>query len=493
MSGILAYDLGGSSLRLAIVTRDGIIENSVRRPLQIPQKNKNQFEVDPVIWWQAFQDACELLSEQGVELASVEAIAGCGFTRTQVLIDKNGIVVHPAITFQDSRGGVALQHFLDKAPSRLGEKVSSLSPFHPIARLLWLQQTKPDIWALVDKVIEPKDYLNLQLTGMACSDPISQNALTGLFHALKDEQNTLDILAINPSICPAVQSPFSQVGEVCTGLPGSMAKLAGKPVICGSNDTWTCVLGAGGLNPGAAYGISGTSDIFGIITETQSKCDGLMSVQWGPKQWQLGGPSQGAATRLQWVAGQFFAGQSIETVIEQAFQSEQAPPVFLPYLDGERTPFWDADLRGAFIGIDSSHQPNDFIRAVADGINYLSRIILERAEVAANVTVSHICFSGGLANNGHLCQLKADILNRPVFVPEIRESGLLGAASLAFNDVNQIGSITKTIMEKAIWYYPNGDQQNQINERFEIFKIASEALEPISHKISRSAHTRNAF
>lgn len=485
-TGVLAYDLGGSSLRVAVVSRQGDIEKMVRLPLEISRSTEGEFEVDPAIWWQAFQEACGQLQQQGADLGRVEAIAGCGFTRTQVPIDAQGHVVHPAITFQDSRGAGALERFLGRVSPEVSRRLPNLNPYHPIARMLWLQAEKPDVWAKVKMVIEPKDYLNLQLTGQACSDRISQNMLAEFFAALEGDRDTLDALAIAPALCPEKRSPFSQVGVVREGLPEALAMLAGKPVLCGSTDTWGCVLGSGGLNPGAGYGISGTSDVFGVITETQFKSDGLISVQWGPRQWQLGGPTQGAASRLQWAADRFCKGQSIEDMIEWAFESDRTPPLFLPYLDGERTPFWDADLRGAFVGLDGAHEPRDFVRAVAEGINFLARIILERAESAAGRPVDHLCLSGGLANNTILCQLKADILGRPIFVPQASESGLIGAASLACSDSGQISEITQRIMAKGIWYTPDAALQDIYDERFEIFKEAGDALESISHRISRS-------
>lgn len=489
MRDTLAFDLGGSSFRLAVVTERREIKHMIRIPLRIAENENGEFEADPAYWWQVFQEACQQLADKEYKLTSISAIVGCGFTRTQVPIDKDGNVVHPAITFQDSRGAKALSKYLGKVSAGAAAKVKNLNPYHPIARLLWLKEKKPEIWRKVDKVIEPKDYLNLQLTGVVCSDRISQGPLSSFFDALKDDNPALEVAGISPSICPDQTSPFTDIGVVQNGLPAPLNDLAGIPVVCGSPDTWTCVLGSGGLNPGAAYSISGTSDVFGIITEKQAVCDGLISIQWGPNQWQLGGPSQGAASRLQWAADRFYDAQPIKDVIHNAFECRQNPPIFLPYLDGERTPFWDADLRGAFVGVSVSHEARDFVRAVADGINFLSRMILERAEQAAGIEVGHVCFSGGLANNPNLCQLKADILNRAIFVPEAKESGLIGSASMAFTDSGDIGDITASIMTKGNWFAPDSKKQAFYNERFEVFQKATAALEGISHQLTRSTNT----
>jgi len=268
-------------------------------------------------------------------------------------------------------------------------------------------------------------------------------------------------------------------------LHDDLSSLIGKPVICGSTDTWTCVLGSSGLNPGAAYNISGTSDVFGTISKRKHVTDGLMAVQWGPKQWQLGGPSQGAASRLIWAVEKFMPGSSIESALEKAFSAIGQAPIFLPFLEGERTPFWDSDLRGAFLGIEHSHCDKDFVRSVAEGINFLSRLILNKSEAASGETATHICFSGGLSNNPILCQLKADSLNRPVFVPYIKESGLIGSASMAFVTSESISEITSDLMNSGSWYQPNSNLRKFYDERFSIFEDACSTVAGLSHRISQ--------
>ncbi|KAJ8909144.1 hypothetical protein NDN08_005838 [Rhodosorus marinus] len=486
MKDLLAYDLGGSSLRLGVVSTSLQLKKLVRFPLSISGNEYGEYDAEPWTWWRAFERGCERLLEEGYDLGQVSAVVGCGFTRTQVPLDDQGNVVHPAITFQDSRGARALQNFLDRAPRGIRERLHNLSPYHPIARLLWFKESKPEIWRRVSKVIEPKDYLNLQLTGVVRSDQISQGPLDRFFDALKDDQSVLDAAGISASVCPEKVSPFSPVGVVKGGLSTVFDKLAGRPVLCGSIDTWTCVLGSGGLNPGVAYGISGTSDVVGVITEAPASCDGLISVQWGPNLWQLGGPCQGAASRLEWASEQFYSGQPLEDVVLKALESDEEPPIFLPYLDGERTPFWDADLRGAFVGVSVNHKARDFVRAVAEGLNFLSRVILERAEEAADIRAKHVCFSGGLANSVGLCQLKADVLNRLVFVPESRESGLIGSASVALNNSGNIRNVAEIITTtRGTWYSPNPVKHEEYNERFEVFKEATRALRDISHRLAR--------
>ena len=155
--------------------------------MQIQKGCNGEYEAEPGEWWDAFVESCRLLKRQGADLNGVEAIAGCGFTRTQVPVGADGAVLHPAITFQDSRGTRALADYLAEASEDLTRRYDGLSPFHPIARLLWLRTRLPDVWAGVAQVLEPKDYLNYRLTGEIASDRISQNAARSFFDAVADD------------------------------------------------------------------------------------------------------------------------------------------------------------------------------------------------------------------------------------------------------------------------------------------------------------------
>ncbi|AKI01862.1 pentulose/hexulose kinase [Hoeflea sp. IMCC20628] len=481
MSHVLAFDLGGSSLRLAIVSADGTFLGSVRKPLKIGGYGKSRFEVDPMTWWTAFVSGCAELAGMGHDFSDIQAVTGCGFTRTQVFLDQAGNSIRPAITFQDSRSAETLAEIRADASAPVRNATEQLSPYDPLARLLWLKAQEPDSWARLSKIIEPKDFVNLMLTGIAASDTISQTPMT---RALGESgNNVLDVLNINPEILPGSHSPFATLGAVRQGLPYPLSALVDVPVHCGSIDTWSCVLGSGALVAGVAYSISGTSDVFGVMADTRHTAEGLLSVEWGPALWQLGGPSQGAATRLQWAMERFLPGADLETSLDEALASDEPAPLFLPYLDGERTPWWDPDLRGAFLGLSTAHGSADMVRGVAEGMNYLSREILSRAEQATGTGVSHICFSGGLAGNPALCQLKADVLDRPVHVPKNRETGLMGAALIPHRLLTETGAVD---VDSDV-YEPNPGRRSYHDTRFSIFQSSSATIKQISHQLSKSA------
>jgi xylulokinase len=477
MSQTLAFDLGGSSLRLAVVAPDGSFVGMVRKPLNVQRAGDDRFEADPASWWIAFCDACADLVDGGCDLSAVTAIAGCGFTRTQVFLDQAGRSLRPALTFQDARAAVMLQQMSNSDDPDLRAVAAALGPYDPLARLLWLKREEPEPWSRLAKIVEPKDFLNLMLTGIAASDTISQTPMTRSLSVLGPD--LVARLGVDVRCVPDRMSPFARLGVVRSDMPPVLTPLKGVPVFCGSMDTWTGVLGSGGLKPGIGYAISGTSDVSGVITEVPCEADGLLSVEWGEGLWQLGGPSQGAATRLDWITDRVRPGTDPSDALRTALSSSRPAPVFLPFIDGERTPWWDPDLRGAFLGLETDHDADDFIRSVCEGMNYLSREILSRAEAASGAQVDHVCFSGGLANSRDLCQLKADVLNRQVRVPTTLETGLAGAARIVIGNSAGMKEVSATI------YTPNPRRRAYHDTRFDIFLSAAAALRPISHRLAR--------
>lgn len=478
MPDILAFDLGGSSLRLAIVADDGTFRGTVRQPLEFRFIGARGVEADPRDWWNAFLSCCTELERQGHDFTRIGAVAGCGFTRTQVFLDEGGAVIRPAIAFQDTRAAEVLEVVPPDATAGVRDAIAGLGPFDPLARLLWVKATQPEVWSRLRKIVEPKDYVNLMLTGIAVSDVISQAPMRRVLDPAPD---LLVSLSIDHRIVPDARSPFDPLGLVREGLPTPLSDLAGTPVYCGSIDTWACVLGSGGMTPGVAYGISGTSDVSGVISAERRSAEGLLSVEWAPGLWQLGGPSQGAATRLQWAADLFDPGAAMEDALDRALVSGDPAPLVLPYLDGERTPWWDADLQGAILGLSSSHHAPDLMRGVAEGLNYLSREVLRRAEEAIGTPVDHVCFSGGLSASTALCQLKADVLDRVVVVPVNRETGLMGAARI----VRQVwGLPDAAVADDSILYTPDPGRRCYHDNRFALFLSATEVMRPISHHLN---------
>jgi xylulokinase len=501
MRTVLACDLGGTSFRAALVDELGqtIAEHAVPGPSANDRRGWS--EIDPEAWWQTLIEAASALANAAPEqFAATAAIAICGVTRTQIFLDRDGKVLRPAITWRDARAEPA--DLLARLPLAHPEH-HNVNAFHPVARLNWLREHESAAFQRLATVLDPKDFLNFRLTGQRVSDAVSMARLAAAATKGPDGRSLLDAIGAPPSIVPKLVAPTGLVGRVAAPLPQPLDRLAGKPVFCCSNDTWAAVLGLGALRPGCAYNISGTTEVFGAIGERPMSAEGLMSVDWQGMH-QIGGPGQNGADTVVWLLallgepqGGLHAapvGAAIDALLRGS--RDPQPILFLPYLQGERTPFWDADLRGAFIGLNRNHRGIDLAWAVLEGIAFLNRIVLERAETALGYPVTEIRFGGGAASNSLWRQIKADICERPVLVGASPEPGALGAAAVAWTGLRQFASLDaaqQALARVAYRHEPDPARAASYRPLFDLFRQSHDALAPTSRALAALARTAPAF
>ena len=482
MNVVLACDLGGSSFRAALIDDRGttLAEHAVPGPALHDHLDRS--EVTALAWWTQLLEAAARLAEQAPELfASIQGIAICGVTRTQVFLGRDGQELRPAMTWKDARS--------DGIASRLREtladhsEASRINAFHPLARLAWLADTEPENARALACVLEPKDYLNFRLTGRQASDPVSLARLIACTENVGGRSG-FDAIGLPPSVIPAIIEPAEIVAPVRASLPAPFDQFAGIPVFCGCNDTWAAVAGLGALRPGYAYNISGTTEVLGVLGPDQAEAEGLISVDWRGL-WHLGGPSQNGADTAAWLAGLLGGDGPVGGTIERVLAGPRHPQpiLFLPYLQGERVPYWDPNLRGAFIGLGRRHGPTDLAYAVLEGVACQNRLVLERAEGALGNRVDEIRFGGGAAANPVWAQVKADICGRPIAVGAAKEPGLLGAAIIAWTGLRRfasLGAAQDALVTIARRYEPDPARRPTYNALYALYRQSEAALAPIS-------------
>lgn len=493
MSVVLACDIGGSSFRAALIDAEGrtLAEHAIAGPMLDDHLERSQVEADA--WWALLLATAGQLAREAPEaFAGVEGIAICGVTRTQVFLDADGSEIRPALTWKDARS--------EGAAGRLRERLGNhpeagrINAFHPLARLAWLAEEEARSLARLACVLEPKDYLNFRLTGRKASDAVSMARLVACTEA-GEVGPALAALDLTAAIIPPTLAPYDEVGPVGSRLAAPFDRLAGVPVFCACNDTWTAVAGLGALRPGHAYNISGTTEVLGVLGPEQAEAEGLITVDWGGI-WHLGGPSQNGADTANWLVSLLEpaagAGEGVAARLDAllAGQRHPQPLVFLPYLQGERVPYWNPNLRGAVLGLGRQHGPTDLAFAVLEGVACLNRIVLERAEAALGARIGEIRFGGGAAANPVWAQIKADLCGRPVVVGSAKEPGLLGSAIIAWTGLGRFVSLIEAqdaLVSIARRYEPDPARQAAYDALFAIFRRGEAALAPISAELASLA------
>jgi xylulokinase len=499
MSVVLACDLGGTSFRAALIDAAGVTraQSMILGPTAIDRMGWS--EIDATAWWRILIEAAGKLAEAEPELFhTIEAVAICGVTRTQVFLGRDRRQLRPAMTWKDTRSEAAAARLRE----RLGDhpEAARINAFHPLARLAWLREEEEACFRALACVLEPKDYLNAQLTGRQAGDPVSMARLL----ASKEVVEGIDPFAaigLPASILPLVLEPSEAIGPVLPGLPAPLDAIAGVPVFCSSSDTWVAVAGLGALRAGYAYNISGTTEVLGAVGLEPVEAEGLLTVDWRGL-WQIGGPSQNGADTVSWLlsllgrntseAGS--VGREIDALL--AGRRHPQPLLFLPYLQGERVPYWNPSLRGALIGLNRQHGATDLAYAVLEGVAFLNRVVLERAEAALGGAVAEIRFGGGAAANPVWSQIKADVCGRPVVVGASREPGLLGAAIVAWTGLGRFASLAEAqaaLVVPAARFEPEPARKAAYDALYALYRRSEAALAPLSADLSTLSRSAGAL
>lgn len=469
LSLVLACDLGGSSFRAALVDANCFVHG-------FASETYARVSDDPEAWWAMMCRAVERLAADA-DLGRVEAIAISAFTRTQVVLDSSHRVLGRAMLWDDSDAEPFLPGF--RAVMMGHPELSSINAFHPAARLFRLASEQPDVARAAAAVLEPKDFLNLRLTGVRAIDRIASARIIATGAAALRAFGYVDII-------PRPLEPTAIVGTVRAGLPGALAGLEGRPVIAMAHDTWAAVIGLGALREGCAYNLSGTTEVLGVMARHPAATEGLLTIEWGGGLYQIGGPSQAGADTLAWLASLLGRGPAADLTTVLDGPRDPQPLLFLPYLQGERTPYWDPALRGAFIGFNRRHGPADCAHAVLEGVAFLNRLVLERAEAASGAPVSEIRFGGGGAANAVWCQTKADICERPVVVMDSAEAGLNGAAIIAFTALGRFADLAagQASVRVRETFRPRPDLAPAYRRLYQLFREAEAAVAPVSRQLA---------
>jgi xylulokinase len=413
---LLGVDLGTSGVKVGLFGRRGELLAFARRdyPLRHPEGQPGAVEQDPEDWWAALRGAVgAVLGEH--DPSQLRAICAGGQGPVLVLVDAAGRPVRPAISWMDTRA----EPQRAEISARLGYEVTAYSL---VPKLAWVAQHEPGALEATRWALQAWDFVGFRLSGTAVAStfpggevwPAEWLAAAGL-----------PGIPVVPPLVVAGQ-PYAVTGgrwSAELGLP------AGVPVVAGVNDGTGSMVGAAGGVPGRATDVGGQSGGLSVCWDEPLSLPGLVCwPSFVPGTYVLGGAFvAGGSGAVDWWTG--LTGGSLPDTLAAAGRAPAGAGglVFLPFLAGERAPYWDPSARGAFLGLTFEHTADHLARAVVESSGYGLRLLADRI-VAGGARIDELRVAGGQARSPVWNRAKADITGLEVLVPAVTEVALMGSA-----------------------------------------------------------------
>ena len=455
MQHMLGVDVGTTGVKAVLIDPRGTVVASATEeyPLSTPQPLWS--EQDPADWWRGTQDALRRVVHESV--VAPGAIAGLGLTGQMhgaVFLDAQDQVIRPAILWNDGRTGAQCAAITERVGEERLLRIAgnpALTGFQA-PKVLWLRDEEPENFARLSRVLLPKDYVRLRLTGEYATD--ASDASGTLFLDVKARDWSGEILG-------ALDVPLEWMPDVYEGpeATGTLRREAaeelglppGIPVAAGGGDNAAAAVGTGIVAPGLVSSSVGTSGVLFAHTEgfnpdpsgrLHAFCHAV------PGAYHLMAVTLSAGGSLSWWRDTL--GGDFDDMVGAA---SQIPPgseglVFLPYLSGERTPHLDPGARGAFVGLTARHGVPHMTRAVMEGVAFSLRDGLEIMR-GLGVPIEDVRATGGGARSALWRSLQADVYGEPVRRTAADEGPAYGAALLAgvaagtYADVGEASSVVR--------------------------------------------------
>jgi xylulokinase len=480
---VLAVDLGTGGPKAAVLSGSGRIVAHAFRSVGLELTEDGGAEQSPREWWEAVvASARQALADSGV---APERVVGVGCTSQwsgTVPVDDAGDAIGPAIIWMDSRGAKAVRDTVRGAlnvqgysPSKLARWVRrtggipSLSGKDPVGHIHFLRAERPDVYRAAAVFLEPVDFLNLRLTGLARAshDSITVHWVTDNrdIRAVAYDDQLVELAGLERATLPELVPTGGILGGLTPEAAAELGLLAGTPVVAGTGDLHSAAVGSGAVADFDGHLYIGTSSWVSchVPFKKTDALTNIASIPSGvPGRYLIADEHETGGACLTWLRDNvLFAGDGLGpdrpppdvfAAMNDVAASVPAGAhgvLFTPWLNGERSPVDDHTIRGGFHNLSLSSTRSDMVRAVFDGVALNSAWLLGAVEKFTKKPFASLAFVGGGANSDLWSQIHADATGRTIrqvadpVLANVRGAGLLTLVALGHLTLADIpGTVT---------------------------------------------------
>ena len=436
-AAIIGLDLGTTGARAVLTDVSGAALAVHECPYELRTPRPGWAEQSPEDWERAAFAALAAVASRTERPDAVRAIGLTGQMHGLTLLDRAQRPLRDAILWCDLRTGPQRRELEDRlgVPALIRHTGNLPLEGFQAPKLVWVRRHEPRLIERTAHVLLPKDFIRLRLCGECWTD-VSDASGTGYFDSAtrRWSNEMLATLEIDPAWLPEIRESPQAAGRLSRTAAEQLGLAPGIPIAAGAGDQPAGAVAAGIVTEGdAAVTIGSSGVVFAAASTYGAAPDGRVQVGAHalPQRWYLMGVTQAAGLSLRWLRDTFLPGTPYTQLVPEA---EASPPgsrglLWLPYLQGERTPHLDVDARGALVGLTTAHGRSDIVRAVLEGVAFSLRDAAQAIQ-RVGAPAHRFKLAGGGARSPLWRQIVADVFNAPMQVEPEGRGPAFGAALL---------------------------------------------------------------
>ena len=428
----LGLDLGTSGLKGILIDDEQSVVADATAPLSVSRPQSGWSEQNPKEWIVAAEAVFDALASS-TDLSAVAAIGLSGQMHGATLLGLGDEVLRPCMLWNDTRSHRQAAE-MDADPSWRDISGNIVFPGFTAPKVAWVADEEAEIFGRVSKVLLPKDYLRLWLTGDHVAE-MSDAAGTGWLDT--GARDWSDTLLAKSNLARSAMPRLVEGSDVSGTLRPDLAKRWGLgkavPIAGGGGDNAASAIGMGVVSRGQAFVSLGTSGVLFAATPKYAPAPATAVHTFChavPDTWHQMGVILAATDALNWLAG-LFEHAPKELTADLGNVTAPGTTLFLPYLGGERTPHNSATARGAFVGLEHATDKSALVKAVLEGVCF-ALCDCRDALAATGTHIDTLVAVGGGSKSNYWVRALATALGLPVSLPKAADLGAaFGAARLA--------------------------------------------------------------
>ncbi|HWI64850.1 MAG TPA: FGGY family carbohydrate kinase [Symbiobacteriaceae bacterium] len=478
---LVGIDVGTTHLKAAAFTPTGQLVAIAHEPTPLRRVGDGG-EYDAAELWAGIARCLRQVTEN-VRPERIASVGIASMAEAGVLLGSEGAPVYPVITWFDPRTRPQAERLAkDPGTAALYRRTGLfVMPKHGLAKLLWIQEHHPDVFARGATWLSMAEWIGFCLTGQRAACPTLAARTLGMDLATRTwATDLLEHLHIPESLLPPLHAEGTEIGAVTSGATALTGLLAGTPVALAGHDHPCAAFAAGVTTPGQMLDSTGTAEAVIGAVHAPILTDGALAseISQGPLPvpglygLQAGASASGGS--VEWLRRELLGDADYATLTALAESAGEGPSgiLFLPHLAGGGPPAVEPAAKGAFVGITYATTKAHLAKAVFEGTCFELRQMVTAMEGLTGAPFERVVVTGGHTHNPLWLQLKADILGRPVAVPAVGEATLLGAALLGAGGVRPTHGDELTL-------FPRPETAERYNTQYQTYRQLFPALRPL--------------